>query len=522
MSVRALLPMLAIALTLGACTPAERAEGVSRPVDLPAQTDITEQRSGTPEETAPTARSGSVLAPPGSVDGPIDLPREIWRFAAGAPVTASPVTAGGVVVAGFADFTLRGLSATDGTQLWLRDTASVPASIAVAVDGSTVFAADLGSVSRLSVQDGSAEWTVPVGVAGGAQIRVTSRAVYVPGSDGHLSAIGAETGEPLWVVDLAPNSEAPVVGVIGALDGVLYACTGDGGVAAVTAADGTIRWRADLAEELSAGPVVTAGGVIVASVDGGIHWLHRDTGEQAGIRVVSELVASLPIVVDQSIFVFGASGGVFALDSGAPDTVAVGTAPARASAISPFLRLGSDLAGQPALLDSRILVTDAAGRLRGLDAATGLETWVIPIHLRVIGGMGFDGSAVFAAGAGGTILAVVFDVAPDSAPLLTGDRLWDLPADGRFRMESRFIEFSRVADVSGVVEWSIYSSVTDDALVMTILDARGNVLATNMGKVVLQRSTRAVMEAGEEFRVRVERSYPDRQAIVTLISEIVQ
>ncbi|MBU8912473.1 MAG: hypothetical protein KOO61_00500, partial [Spirochaetales bacterium] len=129
---------------------------------------------------------------------------------------------------------------------------------------------------------------------------------------------------------------------------------------------------------------------------------------------------------------------------------------------------------------------------------------------------------VYAVGAEGTVLAVVFDVPADSAPLLSGDRVWDTPPDGRFRMESRLVEFRYVSDVSGVVQWSILSSVPDDPLVVTIRDARGNILATNMGKVVLDRSTRAAVEAMREFRVSVERSYPDRQAIVTLVSEVVQ
>ncbi|MEE8441608.1 MAG: hypothetical protein V3S41_07800 [Spirochaetia bacterium] len=167
-------------------------------------------------------------------------------------------------------------------------------------------------------------------------------------------------------------------------------------------------------------------------------------------------------------------------------------------------------------------MTDASGRLRGLDVVTGVEIWTTAIWLRVIGEMAFSGNAVFAAGAEGTVLALVFDVPPDSAPFLSGDRLWDVPSDGRFRMESRFVEFRYLSEVSVVVEWSVLSSVLNDPLVLTILDAGGAVLATNMGKVVLDRAARAAVEAAGEIRIRVERPYRDRQAIVVLASEVVQ
>ncbi len=494
-----------------ACTPSERPEAETRPEGASLQPAVTEIRSGVPDAIAPPGRSGSVLAPPGSIDGLVETPREIWRFSAGAPATASPVTAGDIVVAGFADFTFRGLDAADGTQLWLRETAAVPASIAVSSSG--VFVADLATVSLLSIQDGNAGWTLPIGVSGGARILATSTAVYSPTPNGRLAAIAAETGDLLWTADLDPDSEAPAVGVFGALDGVLYACTADGGVAAVNAADGAHRWLAHLPEQLSAGPAVRADGVTVASVTGNIYSLHRDTGEWVQIGTVGEPVVSSVVVTDRSLFVFGAAGGVFRLDPGTP---------ASGAPLAPTLRLGSDLAGQPALLDSVILVTDASGRLRGLEVATGVEMWATTIGPRLIGEMTFSGGTVFAAGAEGTVLALVFDVPLDSAPFLSGDRLWDLPSNGRFRMKSRFVEFRYLSEAGVVVEWSVHSSVPDDPLVLTILDAGGTVLATNMGKVVLDRSARAAVEAAGEIRIRVERSYPDRQAVLALVSEVVQ
>ncbi len=519
MRVRGFVLIVLVGLVFAACTPSERPEVATHPDGAPPQPDVTGQGSGIPDTLAPAGTSGAVLAPPGSIDQAIGLPREIWRFSAGAPVTASPVSAGGTVVAGFADFTFRGLDATDGTQLWLREASAVPVSIAVA--GGGIFAADLESISRLSIDDGTADWTLPVGVSGGARIRATSTAVYVPTRDGRVVSIGVETGEMLWTADLDRGSDAPAVGVIGALDGILYACTADGGVAAVTASDGTSRWPANLPAELSAGPVVTADSLTVAATDGSIYLLNRATGEWVRIGTVGEPVVSSVIVTDRSLLVFGAAGGVFGLDSGILDS-GTSRATSTGNPIDPILRLGSDLAGQPGLLDSRILVTDGSGRLRGLDAATGREIWVTTLGLRVIGEMAFSGGTVYAAGVEGTVLAVVFDVPPDSAPLLYGDRLWAVPSDGRFRMESRLVEFRYVPEAGGVVEWSVYSSVPDDPLVVTISNAGGDVLATNMGKVVLDRSTRTAVEAAAEVRVSVERPYPDRQAIVTLVSEVLQ
>ena len=509
--------VLLVVLVSAACTPSRDVDSTTDPGTPSHQSDTVGQQTGTNGIVTTPGTSGALLARPGSIARPIDLPRELWRYTATAPTTASPVTAAGIVVAGFADFTFRGLRATDGAELWVSGSSAVPVSVAAADSG--LFAADLQTISRLSIQDGSVHWTTAIDVAAGARILATSRAVYVPTADGRIAAVSVGTGERLWTADLDPASDAPVVGAVKAFDGVLYAGTADGAVAAVFATDGAARWLARLGALCSSGPTVTAEGVVVAASDGTVFLIALDTGERVPIGAVSEPVVSAAILPNRSLFVFGAAGGLFLLD---PEPRPVDSSRVVIKPVDPISRGGSDLAGQPALLDSRILVADATGRLRGLDAVTGSEIWATQLHLRMVGEMAFNGEAVFVAGAAGEVLALVFDVPSDSTPLLSDGRLWDVPEEGQFRMATRFVEFRFMSEYSGVVEWVVRSSRPDDELVVTILDDRGNVLATNMGKVVLERSTRASVVAGREFHLRVERSYPDSQVIVTLLSQVIQ
>jgi hypothetical protein len=136
--------------------------------------------------------------------------------------------------------------------------------------------------------------------------------------------------------------------------------------------------------------------------------------------------------------------------------------------------------------------------------------------------MSTDGTMLFAAGADGAVVALAFDVERELGPLLSPGRLWDPPADGRFRMESRLVDIRYVAHDAGVVEWVLASSAQDDRLIVTVLDMSGNTLTTEMGRVVLAQTARAALPAAGEYRVRLERTYSDREAVITMSSEVVQ
>ena len=525
MNLRLLCVVIVAALTFGCSGPEPESPDTADDAGSP----LPETQSGTADEPQETAtvigEAGSVLAAPGTLGPSVGMPREVWRFNAGSPSSASPIVVGDTVVVGFADYTVCGISAASGALIWARPVSDIPVSLAGIESG--VIVAGATSVSRLASEDGSVEWTVSAevapGVAPGARIRATPRAVYVPTSEGQLIALALETGARLWISDPDTRSEAAIVGTVAALDGVLYVCSSDGGLSAVTASSGEVRWTTVVAAGFATGPVVTGEGSVAVGVDGRVVAFDLSTGAWKHTARVDQPVIVNAINSERALSVFGVGGGLYVFG---PD-VWTGSPVASLRGVSDevtreVLGLGSDLAGQPALLDHLILAADAAGRLHGLDAHGGTQKWVSELHTRIIGEFAFDGTAVFASGADGSVLGLVFDVALDSVPVFSGDRVWDLPDDGRFRMESRVVELVYVAGDARTVEWVFSSTVADDELIVTILDAAGNALSTNMGKVVLAQTARATLQEPGEYRVRLERLYPNAEAVLTLSSEVVE
>jgi len=314
-----------------------------------------------------------------------------------------------------------------------------------------------------------------------------------------------------------------------AVDGVLYAATADGALGAVAATDGARRWTAYLPAAALGGAMVVSGKAYGCTADGVVFRADLQSGDWVTIATVEEPVVAGVVPGAGRILVFGAAGGVFAV---APDAEgfdllsrsdsedpAAGLVP---PAVSAATRIGADLAGQPGLMDSLVLAGSAGGMLVAVDAASGRVSWSSSIHLVPTSGFAYDGSALYAVGSDGEIVALALDVPADTTPLLGSDRIWDIPAGGAFRMDSRFVEFRFVPETDGVMEWSVASSDPSDELIVTLRDAAGTVVATNMGKVMLEKNVRAAVTAGDEWRIRVERTYPDRSAVVTLSSRFIR
>lgn len=103
--------------------------------------------------------------------------------------------------------------------------------------------------------------------------------VYCGFSDGHLVALRADTGEPVWDVDLSGGNDAFVdvddrVFLVGSR---IYAVSYSGGIYALERATGTIIWRRDV--ESAADVEISDGRLFVASAMGRVSALDLETGE---------------------------------------------------------------------------------------------------------------------------------------------------------------------------------------------------------------------------------------------------
>ena len=471
---------------------------------------------GQPAQTAADlvspGRSGAVLASPGSLPDGVGVPRVLWRTPGPGPVVVPPVVADDTVIAGYADYSIRGLAAATGEERWRVERNALPIASAVAASG--VFVADLQSVSRIAPEDGSTLWSYETPLVPGAGILATTAAVYVPGAGGSMRALSPDTGGVQWtaIPEAGASSDADTGSPVGApvaLDGVVYTVTSVGYALAYRAGDGTPLFRTRTGTVPASGPVVTLDGLFVTGTDGAFVILARTDG-----RVIARGVAEEPLLVagvpaGDRVFIAGAAGGIYR----------TGWA---GGAVQPAGRLDADTAGQPALLDSHVLAADARGGLHLLPVSGVGEQRGASLGARPVGQFSFDGETAYVGTAEGQIAAIRFDGEGDEAPLLGAERWWTMPPGGAFRMAARTVELRFEAERTEVREWAVSSSDPGDQLIVTVADASGSVVATNMGKVELAPTVRVALRAGQSYRLRVERPHVNDQAVITLRSRTIQ
>ena len=136
-----------------------------------------------------------------------------------------------------------------------------------------------GEIVALDAASGTERWRAAVGAAVAEPPALADGVLYVGTAAGNVVAVDADgCGSPtcpsLWSAPVGSGAVAtqPAVGGSGA-DAVVYAATASGDIAAVAAAGcgrPTCRrlWSGSVGSEVSAGPIVSGGRVIVGTVDG--------------------------------------------------------------------------------------------------------------------------------------------------------------------------------------------------------------------------------------------------------------
>jgi outer membrane protein assembly factor BamB len=218
----------------------------------------------------------------------------------------------------------------------------------------------------------------------------------------------------LWSEGMGGGGEVLrlTLGVAGAGDTV-YAAGWDGKVRALDAATGKQKWKADTELELSAGPGVGSGMVVVGTSDGDIVALDAATGKQ-------RWKANIP-------------GEVLA----------------------------------PPLLDGdHVLVRSVEGRLRSLSASDGKEEWLVE---DVVPRLSLRGTATPVA-AGGDTVVVGFDTGKVMAVTLAkGEILWQ----AQLTTPHGRTELERLSDVDSAVQVSgkdVYAVGYQGRVAMIALD----------------------------------------------------
>lgn len=220
--------------------------------------------------------------------------------------------------------------------------------------------------------------------------------IYVLDAEAHVFAFDANSGQPLWNRNLAPQGpdDFSLFGLLGpdmSIDpskgfgggtcydaGKLFVTTGFGDVFAFDAASGRQLWKINLGVPIVNAPVANGGRVFVSSednhfvalaeADGRTLWDHQGISESAGI-----LTSTSAAVAGDTVIVPYTSGELFALriDNGSPEWSDMLTKSGNVTALSEL----DDIAGRPVVDRDMVFAISHSGTMAAININTGERVW---------------------------------------------------------------------------------------------------------------------------------------------------
>lgn len=249
--------------------------------------------------------------------------RQRWRVKVNSEVLAAPAVNASTVVVRTVDGKLRALEAKDGSQRWLTDQQlprlTLRGNAPPQILGDRVLAGfDNGRLIAVSLVGGTTLWDVAVGQARGSSelqrlIDVDS-AVAVDGDDlfavsyqGRVARIALETGQVIWAHDISSYR-----GLAVSKDAV-FVSTANGELVKLDRSAGAELWKqsALVRRQLSA-PVLVGEQVVVADLEGVMHWINASDGRFAARTKAGGRVSMPPVASDGLVLVDDDQGEVSA------------------------------------------------------------------------------------------------------------------------------------------------------------------------------------------------------------------
>jgi outer membrane protein assembly factor BamB len=266
----------------------------------------------------------------GSADGLVlalaaDNGAERWRSEVGGEILSAPAVAESQVVVRTVDGNLRGLAIADGKEIWsaeqqiprltLRGVAAPVIARDMAISGF-----DNGRVLAVNLTDGGTVWDSPVSPPHGrtelerlndidAAVKVAGDDVFVAGYQGRAAMLALDSGQLWWTRDLSSYRGVDVD------DDQMYVSLSTGELVAMRRRTGAEVWRNDSLKfrGLSA-PAVVGDYVVVADLDGYVHWFDRVTGTIGGrAKAGGDRVTNAPLSVNDMLYVINDRGEISAL-----------------------------------------------------------------------------------------------------------------------------------------------------------------------------------------------------------------
>jgi outer membrane protein assembly factor BamB len=283
----------------------------------------------------------------GSADGQVvvlaaENGAQKWRADVKGEILSAPAIAGDEIIVRTVDGKLRALSLADGQEKWtseqqiprltLRGTAAPVVARDMAISGF-----DNGRVMAVNLADGTTVWDSPVSPSHGrtelerlndidAAVKVSGEDVFVAGFQGRAAMLSIDSGQIWWTRDVSSYRAVDID------DDNLYVSTSGGDLVALKKRNGVEVWRNDSLKNrgLSA-PAVVGDYVVVADLDGYVHWFDRATGAIAArVKTGGDRVTNAPLSVDGTLYVITDKGDIAALRGSPVAARAAKSAPAAA------------------------------------------------------------------------------------------------------------------------------------------------------------------------------------------------
>jgi len=254
--------------------------------------------------------------------------KEKWRTLASSEILAAPGAADGVAVARSIDGRIFGYESATGKRIWIYDS-SVPiltlrgTSSAVIFAGGVIAGLSNGKVVALRLKNGELLWETRIAVPRGradlerivdidADPLVADGVIHVATFQGNIATIALENGRGLWNRKMSSHAG------IGADKERLYVTDENSEVWSLERRSGSSFWKnADLRARKLTAPVAVGDYVVVADLEGYVHFLKRSSGAIAArIRVGSSPIVAAPVVSGNMVFISSSSGTLTALQIG--------------------------------------------------------------------------------------------------------------------------------------------------------------------------------------------------------------
>ena len=234
----------------------------------------------------------------------LDSGKRIGMDGVGDAINGSPtVTDEGILVVPISSRKNRGLKAIDlrtGDTRWRIKGKPVDLAV-VQVDGYVIYTDSEGTITGVEIETGEPVWDYELGGRVRADPVVINRTYYVADTSGDLHAIDTETGESVWKIELG----VPVfTGLVAAAKNV-YASTTRGVLFSIDADSGILNWRRALGDKTVrlTSVAVSSGSLFVGSTDGSVFKLDAFAGEIGWTKDLFEPVVGRPLITNGGLFV---------------------------------------------------------------------------------------------------------------------------------------------------------------------------------------------------------------------------